>query len=111
MTAMNVKSTMGTVISPHHLQRIESMTDRTSGDILTGGERLLGKSELDGFDFSQGCFFPPTVITEINSEDELWKEEVFGPVVVVRRFSVRLRPKCRWARLIPVLRVTLKAWH
>jgi acyl-CoA reductase-like NAD-dependent aldehyde dehydrogenase len=86
--AMNSKSTMGTVISSRHLQRIESMINRTGGKIIAGGERMLGKSELDAFDFSKGCFFPPTIISEINSDDELWKEEVFGPVVVVRSFSV-----------------------
>lgn len=86
--AMNPKSTMGTVISPRHLQRIESMINRTGGKVITGGERMVGKSELDSFDFSKGCFFPPTIISEINLDDELWKEEVFGPVVVVKRFSV-----------------------
>jgi len=47
---------------------------------------MIGKSDLDGFDFFPGNFFPPTVVTEISVEDELWKEEVFGPVVVVKRF-------------------------
>ena len=79
---------MGTVISSRHLQRIESMINRTDGKVITGGERMVGKSELDAFDFSRGCFFPPTIISEVSTDDELWKEEVFGPVVVVRRFSV-----------------------
>lgn len=50
---------------------------------------MFGTSELDGFDFSRGSFFPPTIVSDINSADELWKEEVFGPVVAMRRFSVR----------------------
>ena len=80
---------MGTVISFQHLQRIEEMVKRSSGSIVTGGTRMLGTSELDGFDFSRGSFFPPTIVSGIKSTDELWKEEVFGPVVVMRRFSVR----------------------
>lgn len=52
----------------------------------------MGKSSLDGFDFSKGSFLPPTVITDVHTEDELWQEEVFGPVVVVRRFSVSDHP-------------------
>jgi acyl-CoA reductase-like NAD-dependent aldehyde dehydrogenase len=80
---------MGTIISPGHLQRIEDMIKhRKSGNILTGGVRMLGKSALDGFDFSKGSFFPPTVIGDVNVEDELWQEEIFGPVVVVKRFTV-----------------------
>lgn len=51
---------------------------------------MLGVSELDGFEFSHGSFFPPTILTDISTEDELWKEEIFGPVVVIRRFSVRI---------------------
>ena len=56
--------------------------------ILAGGERLLGRSETGEFNFSKGAFYPPTVIADIAIEDEIWKEEVFGPVVVVKRFSV-----------------------
>ena len=80
---------MGSVISPRHLERIEGMLQsRGSSNILAGGTRLVGKSALDGFDFSKGSFLPPTVIADVNVKDELWQEEVFGPVVVVKRFSV-----------------------
>ena len=80
---------MGTVISMRQLERIESMVQRGVGTILAGGRRMTGASELDGYDFSQGAFFPPTVITDVPTEDDLWREEIFGPVVVVTRFSVR----------------------
>ncbi|KAJ3923580.1 aldehyde dehydrogenase domain-containing protein [Lentinula edodes] len=84
---MNPKSTMGSVISLRQLERIEAMVERTQGRIIEGGKRMSGISDLDGFDFSGGSFFPPTVITDISVEDELWQEEVFGPVVVVKRFT------------------------
>ncbi|GAV99133.1 aldehyde dehydrogenase [Lentinula edodes] len=84
---MNPKSTMGSIISLRQLERIEAMVERTQGRILEGGKRMSGISDLDGFDFSGGSFFPPTVITDISVEDELWQEEVFGPVVVVKRFT------------------------
>lgn len=50
---------------------------------------MLGPSPLDGFNLSKGCFYAPTIIEDISPEDEIWKEEIFGPVVVVKRFSVR----------------------
>ncbi|KAJ4465910.1 aldehyde dehydrogenase domain-containing protein [Lentinula lateritia] len=84
---MNPNSTMGSVISGRELDRIEGMVGRTRGRVLEGGERMSGVSELDGFDFSGGSFFPPTVVTDVGVEDELWREEVFGPVVVVKRFT------------------------
>jgi acyl-CoA reductase-like NAD-dependent aldehyde dehydrogenase len=79
---------MGTVISLQHLQRVQAMVDRTKGNVLTGGSQMIGVSDLDGFNFAKGAFFAPTVVTDISVDDELWKEEVFGPVVVVKRFSV-----------------------
>ena len=66
------------------------MVQRTTGTILLGGKRLSGLSPLDNYDMSKGAFFSPTIVTDIDVTDELWKEEIFGPVVVVKRFSVRL---------------------
>lgn len=85
---------MGSIISLQHLKRIEKMVQRErpgSGKILAGGKRMKGKSELDGFDFSKGSFFPPTVVEDVSLVDDLWREEVFGPVVVVKQFEVRPR--------------------
>jgi len=42
---------------------------------------------LDQSEFSKGSFYPPTVITDVETQEDLWREEVFGPVVVVKRFS------------------------
>jgi hypothetical protein len=49
---------------------------------------MLGKSLLNNFDFSRGSFYPPTVISDVDVSHELWQEEIFGPVVVVKKFSV-----------------------
>ncbi len=106
ITALNPQSTMGSVISLKQLERIQAIVQRKgkgTGKIVAGGERMTGVSALDKFDFSQGAFFPPTVITNVSTEDDLWREEVFGPVVVIKRFSVseavRLSKNCipiRW---------------
>ncbi|KAF9450137.1 aldehyde dehydrogenase [Macrolepiota fuliginosa MF-IS2] len=98
---MNPRSTMGSVISMNHLKRIEDMVMRTSGKIILGGGRMTGTSDLDGFDFSAGSFYSPTVIVGIEPEDELWQEEIFGPVVVVRKFQdeaegVALANSCKY---------------
>lgn len=80
---------MGTIISARHLNRIEAMVKRATGKVIAGGSRMTGSSPLDGFDLSTGSFFPPTVVTDVDTKDELWQEEVFGPVVVMKRFTVR----------------------
>ena len=84
---------MGTVISQNHLERIEAILHRNkrAGNLLAGGQRMTGKSELDSFDFSKGSFFPPTVVEDIALDDVLWREEVFGPVVVVKQFDVSFK--------------------
>lgn len=74
---------------------------KTSGTILIGGERLSGPSPLDGFDLSRGSFFAPTIISDIDTSDELWREEIFGPVIVVKKFSteeegIRLANDCKY---------------
>ena len=89
ISAMNPSSTMGTVISTHHLKRIDAMVKaRSSGALHAGGEPMTGESALDGFRFSSGSFYPPTVIADVSTSDEIWTEEIFGPVVVVKRFQV-----------------------
>jgi acyl-CoA reductase-like NAD-dependent aldehyde dehydrogenase len=97
---MNPASMMGTIISESHLHRIEKMVGErpTTAKILAGGERLTGMSTLDEFDFSRGFFYPPTVIDGVETHDELWREEVFGPVVVVSKFTVSqpLHSFCLW---------------
>ena len=74
-----------------HLKHIEDMIHAKREEklkILAGGYRMRGKSQLDDFDFSQGSFFPPTVIEDVPRGDPLWREEVFGPVVVIKQFEV-----------------------
>ena len=34
-----------------------------------------------------GWFFPPTVLTDVDESMEIWTEEAFGPVAVVRTFA------------------------
>ncbi|KAG5728509.1 Betaine aldehyde dehydrogenase [Termitomyces sp. T112] len=84
---INPQSTMGPVISERHLNRIEGILGRMKGKVLCGGYRLTGTSPLDDFDYTYGSFLAPTIIEDVKSTDELWQEEVFGPVIVARRFK------------------------
>ena len=42
----------------------------------------MGKSELP----DNGCFYPPTLITEVDPACQLMQEEIFGPVLVGTTF-------------------------
>lgn len=91
----NPESMMGPVISAKQLGNIEALVqeavDSGNAKALAGGERLQGVSELDGTDFSKGYYYPPTVLvsTSENSilKTRIWKEEAFGPVIVVVPFD------------------------
>jgi acyl-CoA reductase-like NAD-dependent aldehyde dehydrogenase len=103
-TALNPKSTIGPLISRASLSRTEQVISRLPSHvhILTGGKRLASPSQFDSFDRSEGNFFPPTIVEGVRMEDELWQEEVFGPVVALTKFSggeteaLRLANACKY---------------
>lgn len=35
----------------------------------------------------KGYFIEPTIITDVSTSMEIWREEVFGPVLCVKEFS------------------------
>ncbi|KAI9150806.1 Aldehyde dehydrogenase domain [Paramyrothecium foliicola] len=91
----NPESMMGPLISQRQLQRVEGLVNDavSSGNaqVLVGGKRMQGPSQLDSFDLSQGYYYEPTVLTSSagNSivQTSIWREEVFGPVIVVVGFN------------------------
>ncbi|NNN30292.1 aldehyde dehydrogenase [Streptomyces sp. S3(2020)] len=46
--------------------------------VLTGG-----RADTEG-DHEHGCYVQPTVLADVSPETAIWREEVFGPVLVVR---------------------------
>lgn len=93
----NPECMMGPLISERQLKNVEQLVNeayQNQEQILhAGGKRLEGQSELDGTDFSKGYYFPPTVLASSKATDKsilrtrIWREEAFGPVVVVIGFS------------------------
>lgn len=91
----NPASMMGPLISARQLHNVEQLVQDaiSSGNakLLCGGKRLDEKSRLDGTDFSKGYFYPPTVLlgTYFNYilQTRIWREEAFGPVLVVAEFD------------------------
>ncbi|KAF2801802.1 aldehyde dehydrogenase-like protein [Mytilinidion resinicola] len=89
----NVESMMGPLISARQLGNVMTLVDDAINSgirVATGGRRLTAKSDLDGTDFSKGYYYPPTVLYETArkvSEMRIWREEAFGPVIVVVGFE------------------------
>ncbi|KAG9087577.1 hypothetical protein FRC06_002472 [Ceratobasidium sp. 370] len=100
---LNPKSTIGPLISQASLSRIEQAISHLPShtQILTGGTRLTTPSPLDSFERSSGNFFPPTVVANVQTSDELWQEEVFGPIVALTKFkgeteALKLANACKY---------------
>ncbi len=75
---------VGAIIHDDHLRKVLGYVGRGKEEgarLLTGGERLSGPG-LDG-----GCFVEPTVFDGVGREMELFREEIFGPVLGITRFA------------------------
>ncbi|KAK3951440.1 betaine aldehyde dehydrogenase [Pseudoneurospora amorphoporcata] len=92
----NPECMMGPLISERQLKNVAELVDEASlyHELIlqAGGNRLEGHSELDDTNFSKGYYLPPTILAKSNATDRsmlstrIWREEAFGPVVVVVGF-------------------------
>ena len=90
----NADSMMGPLISAKQLSNVITLVDdaaKAGVEVVTGGQRMTGTSSLDNTDFSKGYFFPPTILKDSATkkivDTRIWKEEAFGPVIVVVGFD------------------------
>ncbi|WP_210363934.1 aldehyde dehydrogenase family protein [Bacillus sp. REN3] len=75
---------VGAVISQDQLDVIDGYVQSAREDgaqVLTGGKT----AKPEGFE--NGCWYEPTIIAETNHSMKAVREEIFGPVVVVMKFS------------------------
>jgi betaine-aldehyde dehydrogenase len=73
---------MGPVVSEGQYEKVLKFisTAKTEGaTILTGGARPTH--------LKKGFFVEPTIITDVTTSMNIWREEVFGPVLCVKTFS------------------------
>jgi len=77
---------LGPLVDHKHLDRVESYVDQAveeGATLYKGGNRV----ELDGL--GSAPFYEPTILTDIDNEDTVACEEVFGPVLSVIEWSDR----------------------
>lgn len=74
---------IGPMIHEAHLEKVLSMIHNATeagSSLIAGGQRLNGAA------YDAGYFVAPTVIDRVSPETQLFREEVFGPVLAVTRF-------------------------
>jgi acyl-CoA reductase-like NAD-dependent aldehyde dehydrogenase len=74
---------LGAIVSREQLERVMGYIElaESEGSVLGGGARVT-----DG-DLGVGYFVQPTIVADVPSSSRVWREEIFGPVVVVSRFE------------------------
>jgi betaine-aldehyde dehydrogenase len=72
-------TTLGPVNSERQRDRVEGFLERKPGnaEVVTGGRR----ADRPGF------YIEPTVVANLEQDDEMIQREIFGPVITVQRFS------------------------
>jgi aldehyde dehydrogenase (NAD+) len=70
---------MGALISPAHRQRVQGFVEQAQAQGATVWQPEIPLPR-------QGAFYPPTLLTEVSPANSVWREEVFGPVLVATSF-------------------------
>jgi phenylacetaldehyde dehydrogenase len=79
-SGLDPNTALGPLISQKQLDRVRGYVDEGRAD---GVRVVTGGNQVD----RPGYFFEPTVLTHVTPEMRLFKEEIFGPVVVVVPFD------------------------
>lgn len=82
--ADNFETQMGPLISDGQRKRIVAYIDKAGAE---GGQILCGGKIPENAELKNGYFFEPTVLADVGAHLHIAKEEVFGPVVLVHKFS------------------------
>ncbi|NOX72224.1 MAG: aldehyde dehydrogenase family protein [Alphaproteobacteria bacterium] len=69
---------VGAIVDPKQLKSITEMVDGSAGE----GEVYRANTPMP----KGGCYYPPTLITGLESSSRLMQEEIFGPVLVATTF-------------------------
>ena len=70
---------LGPLITMAHREKVAGMVARAPGE---GGRIVTGGKAPD----LPGSFYRPTVIADVDEQSEVYRDEIFGPVLTVRSF-------------------------
>ena len=71
---------LGPLISLAHRDKVAGMVDRAPGE---GSRVVTGGAVPDG----PGAFYPPTLLADVDEQSEVYRREIFGPVLTARRYD------------------------
>jgi betaine-aldehyde dehydrogenase len=74
----------GALISAQHREKVERYV---AGAVAEGARVVSGGRRPDEANLQAGFYYRPTVVVDCRSDMTIIREEVFGPVVTIERFS------------------------
>jgi len=81
---MDPETEMGPLVSKAHMEKVLNYIEigqKEGAKLVTGGRRLT-EGEL-----AKGFFVEPTIFTNVTRDMRIYREEIFGPVLVVQTFK------------------------
>jgi phenylacetaldehyde dehydrogenase len=81
---LNLQTQVGPLVSEAQRDKAAYAVDRARAQ---GATILCGGQIPKGDRFANGWFYEPTIVADVTPEHDLWAEEVFGPVTLVRPFD------------------------
>jgi betaine-aldehyde dehydrogenase len=76
-------SEMGPVISEKQLDSIHAAVEQ---GVASGGELAAGGERLEDGSLGAGCFYAPTILSDLPRHSPAVQKEIFGPVLSLERF-------------------------
>jgi betaine-aldehyde dehydrogenase len=73
------KTQVGPMVSGKQRQAVEEYIESAKG----ARRKIVG----GGRSISKGAYLDPAIILDVQTEDKVWREEIFGPVVCIRPFT------------------------
>ncbi|UYQ77298.1 gamma-aminobutyraldehyde dehydrogenase [Glutamicibacter sp. JL.03c] len=73
---------MGPLVSMAHREKVAEMVERARGYA-----RVIGGGIPEGEQFANGSYYLPTLVADATPDSEIFREEVFGPVLAVTPFD------------------------
>ncbi len=77
-------TTMGALVSRDHFDRVMSYIESGKSE---GARAVTGGHAVTDGELSEGCFIAPTIFADVTPDMRIAREEIFGPVLAVRRWS------------------------
>jgi acyl-CoA reductase-like NAD-dependent aldehyde dehydrogenase len=75
---------MGPIINEGGLRKIQ---EHVADAVKLGAQLRLGGAAPDGDEYARGYFYSPTVLTDIDMNMQVMREETFGPVAPIAQFG------------------------